>query len=99
MVRTARAPTSNSSSSSPTNLLERVFDGDEADGGTEFVDDDGDVAAALLEFLEQIEDELGFRDDEDLAHDLAEAMSLKGTSAKRVVAEARKCMRRLMSLE
>ena len=36
-------------------LLEDVFGGDDADGGTELVDGDGDVAAALLEFLEELD--------------------------------------------
>lgn len=36
-------------------LLEDVFGGDDADGGTEFVDDYGDVAAALLELLEEFD--------------------------------------------
>ena len=53
-------------------LLEDVFGGDDADGGTELVDDDGDLAAALLELLQQLDGELGFGDDEDVAHDLAE---------------------------
>ena len=53
-------------------LLEDVFGGDEADGGTELVDDDGDVAAALLKLLEELDGELGLGDDGELAHDLAE---------------------------
>ena len=53
-------------------LLEGVFGGDEADGGAELVDDDGDLAAALLELLQELDGELGLGDDEDVAHDLAE---------------------------
>src|SRR5271170_1001446 len=53
-------------------LLEDIFSGDEADGGAELVDDDGDVAAALLKLLEELDGELGFGDDCDLAHDFAE---------------------------
>ena len=53
-------------------LLEDVFGGDDADGGAELVDDDGDVAAALLELLEELDGEFGLGDDGDLAHDLAE---------------------------
>ena len=52
-------------------LLEDVFGGDDADGGAELVDDDGDVAAAFLELLEELDGELGLGDDEELAHDLA----------------------------
>ena len=51
-------------------LLEDVFGGDEADGGAELVDDDGDVAAALLKLLKEFDGELGLGDDGDLAHDL-----------------------------
>ena len=35
-------------------LLQDVFGGDETDGGAELVDDDGDVAAALLKLLEEL---------------------------------------------
>lgn len=35
-------------------LFNGIFYGDDADGGTVFVDDDGHLAAALLEFLNQI---------------------------------------------
>ncbi len=52
-------------------LLEDVFGGDEADGGAELVDDDGDLAAALLELLEELDGELGLGNDGELAHDLA----------------------------
>ena len=54
-------------------LLDSVFDCDEADGGSELVDHDCDVAAARLEFVEEIEDGLGFRNYEDLTHDLLES--------------------------
>jgi len=47
-------------------LLEDVFCGDEADGGAELVDDDGDVAAALLKLLKQFDGEFGLGDDGDL---------------------------------
>src|SRR5580704_13894015 len=53
-------------------LLEDVFGGDEADGGTELVDDDGDVAAALLKLLKKLNGKLGLGDDGDLAHDFAQ---------------------------
>ena len=36
-------------------LFDGVFGGDEADGGTVLVDDDGDLAAALLELLEEFD--------------------------------------------
>ena len=45
-------------------LLEGVFGGDDADGGAELVDDDGDLAAALLELLQELDGELGLGDDE-----------------------------------
>jgi|GEM_PF-6757383 len=54
-----------------------LFDGvlrcDEADGGTVFIDNDRHVAAAALEVTQEIENGLGFRNDKELAHDLAEA--------------------------
>jgi hypothetical protein len=53
-------------------LLEEVFGGNDADCRSELVDDDGDVAAALLKLLEEFDGELGLRDHGDLAHDLAE---------------------------
>ena len=40
-------------------LLEDILRGDEADGGAELVDDDSDVAAALLKLLQQFDGELG----------------------------------------
>jgi len=54
-------------------LFDGVLDGDQADGRAVLVDDDGQLAAALLEFLDQIQDGFGFGDHEDVAHDLAEA--------------------------
>ena len=45
-------------------LLEDVFGGDDADGGAELVDDDGDLAAAVLELLEELDGEFGLGDDE-----------------------------------
>ena len=53
-------------------LLDGVLGGDQADGGTVLVDHDGHVAAALLEVADQVENGLGFRDDQDVAHDLGE---------------------------
>ena len=70
---TGRAGSSNSSFEFSGELLDGVFNGDEADGGSEFVDDDGELAAALLEVADEVEDGFGFRDDEDVAHDLGEA--------------------------
>ncbi len=63
-------------------LLDGVFDGDEADGGAEFVDDDGEMAAALLEFVQEVEDRLGFGHDEDFAHDLLKAKFDEGRAAE-----------------
>jgi hypothetical protein len=60
-------------------LLDGVLGGDQADGGAVLVDHDGHVAAALLEVADEVEDGLGFRDDQDVAHDLAEFQFDKGT--------------------
>ena len=70
-------------------LLERVLGGDDADGGTELVDDDGDLAAALLKFLQQLDGEFGLGDDGDLAHHLAqgEAGVARAAEAERDGAE------------
>ena len=80
-------------------LLERVFGGDDADGGAELVDDDGDLAAALLELLQELDGEFGLGDDGDLAHDLAQGEAGVGGCRRSESATARKCMRREMSLE
>ena len=53
-------------------LLDSVFCGDQADGGAIFVNDDGHVAAALLEVADQVEDGLGLGRYEHVAHDLGE---------------------------
>src|SRR6185437_1029594 len=63
-------------------LLDGVFDGDEAGGRAELVDDNGEMAAAILKLVEQVEDGLGFRHDEDFAHDLLEAQLDEGGSAE-----------------
>ena len=52
-------------------LLQNVFRGNEADGGTELVDDDGQVVATALEVLEELHGELGLGNDGRLAHHLA----------------------------
>src|ERR1700722_13547013 len=52
-------------------LLKNVFDGDYAGGGTELVDYDGEVAAALFEFIQQLRQNFCFGDDEHIVHDLA----------------------------
>ncbi len=48
-------------------LLQRIFGSDEADGRAELVDDDGDLAAALLKLLQQFDGELGLGNDRELA--------------------------------
>src|SRR6185312_9491466 len=63
-------------------LLDGVFDGDEAGGGAELVDDNGEMAAAVLKLVEQVEGGLGFRDYENFAHDLLEAQLDEGGSAE-----------------
>ena len=70
-------------------LLERVLGGDDADGGAELVDDDGDLAAAFLELLQQLDGEFGLGDDGDLAHHLAqrEAGVARAAEAERDGAE------------
>src|ERR1035437_2127033 len=56
-------------------LLDGVLGGDQADRGAVLVDHDGDLAAALLEVAEEVEDGFGFRDDEDVAHYVSEGES------------------------
>ena len=68
-------------------LLEDVFGGDDADGGAELVDDDGDLAAAFLKFLEEIDGQFGLGDDGDLVHDLAEGEA--GVDGRRRARERR----------
>ena len=53
-------------------LLEDVFDADDAGGQSEFIDYNGEMALALLEFAEEIEERLGFGHDEHVVHDLAD---------------------------
>src|SRR5712671_4747728 len=53
-------------------LLEDVFHRDHSGGGTELVDHDREMAAALLEFREQFSEDLGFGYDQHVMHDLAD---------------------------
>ena len=62
---------SNSSSISPDQLLQHIFDGDYAGGRAEFVDHYGEMAFALLEFREKIGQRLGLGNHQHLAHDVA----------------------------
>jgi hypothetical protein len=61
-------------------LLEDVFRGDQAERGAELVDDDGDLAAALLELLQQLDGELG------LGHQQTSRMTWRS-----VMPEVRRC--------
>src|SRR5205807_1391103 len=51
-------------------LLKDVLDRNHPSSGTELVDDHCKMAAALFEFGQQFRKHLGFRDDEDVMHDL-----------------------------
>ena len=53
-------------------LLDGVLGGDQADSRAILVHHDGHVAAALLEFADEVEDGFGLRDDKNVAHDLAQ---------------------------
>src|SRR5271154_3269420 len=64
-------------------LLEDVFGGDEANRAAELVDDDGDVATALLKLLKKLDGELGLGDDGDLAHDTANGETRLALAAHR----------------
>ena len=64
-------------------LLEDVFGGDQADGRAEFVDNDGDLAAALLKLLQEFDGELGLGNDGELAHDLAKGEAGLALAAQR----------------
>ena len=79
-------------------LLEDVFGGDEADGGAELVDDDGDLAAALLELFR--------RSTASLVSGTTRTSRMTWRRVRpelrlppRPRATARKCMRRETSLE
>ena len=54
-------------------LLDGVFGRDEADSRSVLIDNDGHLAAPLLEFLQQSERGLCLRHHEHLAHHLAQA--------------------------
>src|SRR5271170_6523674 len=53
-------------------LLQDVFGGDETDGGTKLVDGDGDVSAAFLKLLQELDRKLGLGNDGEFAHDIAD---------------------------
>lgn len=53
-------------------FFEDVFEGDHADGGTEFVDDEGHVGAFGEEDFEEFVERLAFRGDDDVAADFGE---------------------------
>ena len=53
-------------------LLKDILDGDDADGGAELIYHHGEMAAAVFEFVEEIGQRLGFGDDQDIAHDVAD---------------------------
>ena len=51
-------------------LREDVFDGDHAGGGAEFVDDDGEMALALLELHQEVGEGLGLGNHQHFAHEV-----------------------------
>ena len=53
-------------------FFEDVFEGDHADGGAEFVDDEGHVGAFGEEDFEEFVERLAFRGDDDVAADFGE---------------------------
>ena len=53
-------------------LFEDVFDRDHAGSRAELVDHDRQMASALLEFGEQLGQDLGFGNDQHIVHDLAD---------------------------
>jgi hypothetical protein len=63
-------------------LLDGVFDSDKTDGGSEFVDDDGEMTAPRLELVQEVEDGFGFGHNKDFAHDLFEAQLDNGLAAE-----------------
>src|SRR5579875_4044715 len=53
-------------------LLDGVFGRNQTDNGAELIDNDRQMPAPPFEFLQQVEDRLGLRHDQNVAHDLAE---------------------------
>ncbi len=53
-------------------LLQHVFDADHAGGRAELIDHHGEMAAAVLELVQQIGQRLGFGNHQNVSHDVAD---------------------------